>query len=215
MNRTTMDINAFDSKLQTFTRRLKSQINPGVLPIVLTYDIYLTESGECCVGGYHSANGSRRRGQTYSYAAYEDSGGSFAQDVSALAREPGEWIDDPFVDNRVNCNDSSLMEVGDSLERTANSGACPYSLNGFTCNFQSLVFIGYFGAPRCASANDWLAFQNVNRTSARVSNPRQSIRISCFLLAASVPRGGLISSRERPERRSSCKWAGGNAFSGA
>ncbi len=153
-----MTINAFDSQLQTFMRNL-TQINPGVLPIFLTYDIYLTQ-GSCCIGGYHSANGIAPTGQTYSYATYEDSPGSFAQDVSALSHEIGEWMDDPFVNNRVNCRDNSLMEVGDPLEGAPNYGAYPYSLNNFTYNLQSLVFIGYFGAPRSTSVNSWLAFQN-------------------------------------------------------
>jgi hypothetical protein len=153
-----MSINAFDSKLQTFMRNL-TQINPGVLPIFLTYDIYLT-SGGCCIGGYHSANGAQPTGQTYSYATYEDSPGSFAQDVSALSHEVGEWLDDPFVDNRVNCTDNSILEVGDPLEGEKNYGGYPYSLNNFTYNLQSLVFLGYFGAPRSTSANSWLSFQN-------------------------------------------------------
>jgi hypothetical protein len=153
-----MSISSFDSKLQTFMRNL-TQINPGVLPIFLTYDIYLT-SGGCCIGGYHSANGGAPTGQTYAYATYEDTSGVFSQDVSALSHELGEWLDDPFVNNRVNCTDNSLMEVGDPLEGTSNYGGYPYTLNSFTYNLQSLVFIGYFGAPRTTSANSWLAFQN-------------------------------------------------------
>jgi hypothetical protein len=154
-----MSINAFDSKLQTFMQNLASQINPGVLPIFITYNIYLT-SGGCCIGGYHSANGSQPSGQTYSYATYVDSAGSFAQDVSALSHEIGEWMDDPFVDNRVNCTDNSIMENGDPLEGEANYGGYKYTLNGFTYNLQSLVFLGYFGAPRSTSVNSWLSFQN-------------------------------------------------------
>jgi hypothetical protein len=153
-----MNINSFDSKLQTFMRNL-TQINPGVLPIFLTYDIYLT-SGGCCIGGYHSANGTQPTGQTYAYSTYVDTSGAFAQDVSALSHELGEWLDDPFVDNRVNCTDNSLMEVGDPLEGLSNYGAFPYTLNNFTYNLQSLVFIGYFGAPQSTSVNSWLAFQN-------------------------------------------------------
>lgn len=154
----TMSINAFDSHLQTFMRNL-TQINPGVLPLFITYDIYLT-SGGCCIGGYHSANGAQPSGQTYSYATYEDSPGSFSQDVSALSHEIGEWLDDPFVDNRVNCTDNSILEVGDPLEGEANYGGFKYTLNGFTYNLQSLVFLGYFGAPRTTSVNSWLSFQN-------------------------------------------------------
>jgi len=154
-----MGINAFDAKLQTFMKNLSSQINPGVLPIFITYNIYLT-SGGCCIGGYHSANGSQPSGQTYSYATYVDSAGSFAQDVSALSHEIGEWMDDPFVDNRVNCTDNSILEVGDPLEGESNYGGYKYTLNGFTYNLQSLVFLGYFGAPRSTSVNSWLSFQN-------------------------------------------------------
>ena len=154
-----MNINSFDSSLQTFMRNLASQINPGVLPIFVTYNIYLT-SRSCCIGGYHSANGRQPSGQTYSYATYVDSVGSFAQDVSALSHELGEWMDDPFVDNHVNCTDNSILEVGDPLENEKNYGGYPYSLNGFTYNLQSLVFLGYFGAPRSTSVNSWLSFQN-------------------------------------------------------
>jgi hypothetical protein len=154
----TMTINAFDTQLQGFIRKL-TQINPGVLPIFLTYDIYLTQGG-CCIGGYHSANGAQPSGQTYSYSTYVDVPGSFAQDVSALSHEIAEWLDDPFVNNRVNCTDNSILEVGDPLEGETNYGGYPYALNGFTYNLQSLVFLGYFGAPRTTSVNSWLSFQN-------------------------------------------------------
>jgi hypothetical protein len=154
----TYDINAYDAKLQMWMAAIK-QINPGVLPIFITYDIYLTEGG-CCIGGYHSANGAQPGGQTYSTATYVDSPGAFSQDVSALSHELGEWLDDPFVDNHVNCHDNSILEVGDPLEGTANYGGYPYTLNGFTYNLQSLVYIGYFGAPASTSVHSWLAFQN-------------------------------------------------------
>ena len=154
----TYDINAFDSRIQFWIKQLK-QINPGALPIFITYDVYLTEGG-CCIGGYHNANGPQPGGQTYAMATYVDSPGAFSQDVSALSHEIGEWMDDPFVDNLVNCNDNGIMEDGDPLEGNSNYGAYPYSLNGFTYNLQSLVFIGYFGAPPSDSVHDWLSFQN-------------------------------------------------------
>jgi hypothetical protein len=154
----TYDINAFDSHLQTWMAAIK-KINPGVLPIFITYDVYLT-SGGCCIGGYHNANGAQPGGQTYSHATYVDSPGAFSQDVSALSHEIGEWLDDPFVDNRVNCRDNSILEVGDPLEGESNYGGFPYTLNGFTYNLQSLVFLGYFGAPASTSVHSWLSFQN-------------------------------------------------------
>jgi hypothetical protein len=155
----TMDINAFDAKLQTYMAAI-TKVNPGVLPLFITYNIYLTSGGGCCIGGYHSANAAQPNGQTYSYATYVDSPGSFSQDVSALSHEIGEWVDDPFVDNNVNCQDNSILEVGDPLEGNSNYGAYPYTTNGFTYNLQSLVFLGYFGAPRTTSVHSWLAFQN-------------------------------------------------------
>ncbi len=159
----TFGINAFDAQLQTWMKAIK-QINPAALPIFITYDVYLTQSNigltGCCIGGYHSANGPQPGGQTYSMSTYVDSVGAFAQDVSALSHELGEWLDDPFVDNGVNCSDNGIMEVGDPLEGNSNYGGYPYTLGGFTYNLQSLVFIGYFGAPPSTSVHSWLAFQN-------------------------------------------------------
>ena len=154
----TYDINAFDSAIQGWLTSF-TQINPGVLPIFITYDIFLTQGG-CCIGGYHSANGAQPGGQTYATATYVDSKGSFSQDVSALSHEIGEWLDDPFVNNAVHCQDNNILEVGDPLEGDSNYGGFPYSLNGFTYNLQSLVFIGYFGGPKADSVHQWLSFQN-------------------------------------------------------
>jgi len=157
----TMEVDLFDQQVQTWLSQI-ADINPGVLPIFLTYNIYLTEPGNqlLYIGGYHSAISSQPAGQTYSYATYVDSPGAFAQDVSALSHEIGEWEDDPFTDNSVNCADNNLMEVGDPLENNPNYGAFPYTHRGFTYNLQSLVFIGYFGADPATSVNSWLSFQN-------------------------------------------------------
>jgi len=154
-----MTLSAFDSKLQTFIKNLGSQINPGVLPIFITFNIFLTQNG-CCVGGYHAAYGGAPGGQTYAYATYVDAVGSFSQDVSMLSHEVGEWLDDPFVGNAVNCTNSKVLEVGDPLINEPNYGAYPYTLKGFTYNLQSLEFLGYFGAPRSRSVDSWLSFQN-------------------------------------------------------
>jgi hypothetical protein len=155
----TYEVNAFDAKLLSYMKKF-TQVNPGVLPLFVTYDVFLTGFAGCCIGGYHNGIGLQPGGQTYSYATYVDSKGSFAQDVSALSHEIGEWVDDPFVDNAVNCNDNTILEVGDPLENNANYGAYPYTLGGSTYNLQSLVFIGYFGAPKSTSVHNWLSFQH-------------------------------------------------------
>jgi hypothetical protein len=152
------DINYYDTIVQGLMTKLK--VTPDILPLFIWYDIYLT-SGGCCIGGYHGANGFQPGGQTYSNAAYVDQVGAFSQDVSAMSHELGEWLDDPFTDNSVNCpQDGNILEVGDPLEGQSNYGAFKYKLNGFTYNLQSLVFMTYFGAPATTSANKWFAFQN-------------------------------------------------------
>ena len=152
------DINVYDAQVQVFMSKLG--VTPDILPLFIWDDIYLT-SGGCCIGGYHGANGAQPGGQTYSNASYADVVGVFSQDVSAMSHELGEWVDDPFTDNGVNCpQDNNILEVGDPLEGTSNFGGYPYKLNGFTYNLQSLVFMTYFGAPANTSANKWFAFQN-------------------------------------------------------
>jgi hypothetical protein len=152
------DINYYDGLVQGFMTKLKA--TPDVLPFFIFYDTYLTEGG-CCIGGYHSANGGQPGGQTYSNAAYVDKVGAFSQDVSAMSHELGEWMDDPFTDNGVDCPaDGNVLEVGDPLENNSNFGAFPYKLHGFIYNLQSLVYVTYFGAPANDSANKWYAFQN-------------------------------------------------------
>jgi len=152
-----VDINWFDSQLPSLITKLG--IKPNTFPIFLTYDVYLTEGG-CCIGGYHSAEGSRSALQSYAHATYVDVPGVFAQDVSALSHEVGEWADDPLVvitgGNNTPCG---ILENGDPLEGNANYGGYPYVLNGFTYNLQDLVTLPYFGAPTSTSVNNWLSFQ--------------------------------------------------------
>lgn len=165
----TMDINAFDAQLQTIMAKFK-QITPNVLPIFITYNVYLTEFGGCCIGGYHSANGPQPNGQTYSYTTTISQAGVpvFSQDISALSHELGEWIVDPFVDNVApslcSSRGNSLLEVGDPLENNANFGDYPYTVNGFTFHPQDLVTMEYFGAPTNTSVNNFFTFQGEHLT---------------------------------------------------
>jgi len=159
----TMDINAFDAQLQTIILKFK-QITPNVLPIFLTYNVYLT-SGGCCIGGYHSANGVQPNGQTYSYTTTisQGVGPVFSQDISALSHELGEWLLDPFVDNIAPnlcaIRGNSLLENGDPLEGGPDFGDYPYTVNGFTYHPQDLVTMPYFGAPTTTSVNGFFTFQ--------------------------------------------------------
>ena len=150
------DINYYDNLIQGFMTKLG--VTPNIVPLFVWYDVYLTEGiglNNCCIGGYHSANNPQPGGQTYNNAAYVDVK-TFSQDVSAMSHELGEWMDDPFVDNIVGCQDNSILEVGDPLVLDDHS----YPVNGFTYHLQDLVWIGYFGAPPKTSLLSWLSFQN-------------------------------------------------------
>lgn len=152
-----VDINWFDAQLPNLIN--KFGIQPNAFAIFLTYDVYLTQNG-CCIGGYHSSEGSSSNPQSYAHATYIDHPGVFAQDVSALSHEVGEWADDPLVVNiSGNNTPCGILEVGDPEEGFSNYGAFPYTLNGFTYNLQDLVTLPYFGAPTSTSVNGWFSFQ--------------------------------------------------------
>jgi len=154
------DINWFDAELQAIITKTK-QILPNTLPIFITYDVYLTSGGQCCIGGYHSSMGSTAAPQAYSMFTYIGKPGAFAQDVSALSHEIGEWLDDPLVvntgGNPVACG---ILEVGDPEEGFTNFGAFPYTLGGFTYNLQDLTYLEYFGAPKTTSVGGEETFHN-------------------------------------------------------
>jgi hypothetical protein len=153
-----VDINWFDAQLPTIMSNLG--IQPNSFPIFLTYDVYLTQNNGCCIGGYHSSEGSVTDPQSYAEATYVDHVGAFSQDVSALSHEVGEWADDPLTVNyNGNNTPCGILEVGDPLENNPNYGAYHYSLHGFTYNLQDLVTLPYFGAPPSTTVNDWFTFQ--------------------------------------------------------
>jgi len=154
-----VDINWFDSQVPGLIS--KFGIAPNQFPIFLLYDTYLTQGGQCCIGGYHSSEGSTSNPQSYAEATYVDHPGAFSQDVSALSHEVGEWADDPLTVNfNGNNTPCGILEVGDPEEGDANFGGFPYSLHGFTYNLQDLVMLPYFGAPTSTSVNGWLSFQH-------------------------------------------------------
>jgi hypothetical protein len=153
-----VDINWFDSQIPSLISKLG--IQPNQFPIFLLYNTYLTQGG-CCIGGYHSSEGSVSNPQSYAEATYVDHVGVFSQDVSALSHEIGEWADDPLTVNfNGNNTPCGILENGDPEEGDANFGGFPYVLHNFTYNLQDLVFLPYFGAPTSTSVNGWLSFHH-------------------------------------------------------
>jgi hypothetical protein len=156
-----VDINWFDAQLPNIIAA--EGIQPNAFPIFLTYDVYLTQGRSCCIGGYHSAEGSASNPQSYAEATYVNHSGAFSQDVSALSHEIGEWADDPLVANpNGNQTPCGVLENGDPLENTTNYGDYPYTQNGFTYHLQDLTMMPYFGAPASTSANGWLSFHHAS-----------------------------------------------------
>lgn len=158
-----VDINYFNSQVQTIITN-NTAILPNTLPIIMIYDTYLTQNHSCCIGGYHSSFGLTSAPQAYAVFSYIDHPGDFAQDVSALSHEIGEWMDDPLVVNNGNSTPCGNLENGDPLENTANFGGFPYTLGGFTYNLQDLVTLPYFGAPPSTSVNNEFTFQGQHLT---------------------------------------------------
>ncbi len=150
-----VDINYFDTQISNYMAQSQI-INPTGFPMFETANTYLTQGG-CCIGGYHSANGP----QTYTHFTYITTPGVFAQDVSALSHEVGEWIDDP-LDHGFNQTPCGVLEVGDPLERGQPGhpfGTWTYQLHGFTYHLQDLVTLKYFGGDPNGPVNGFWTFQ--------------------------------------------------------
>jgi hypothetical protein len=158
---------AFDAAIQPFFKAVKAK--PDMLPIFITYNIYLLDGSLCCVGGYHSSTSTDHTSQTYAYSTFVDDPGQFAEDVSALSHELAEWMDDPFYDNQVNCSGGfDRMEVGDPLDETQY----PFTVDGYTYHLQSLAFITYFGAPRKTAVNKWYSLNQDLRSTCGFGGAR-------------------------------------------
>lgn len=131
-----------------------SGVTPTALPIFLFYNVVMTTgtpslSGNCCILGYHGAEGSPV--QTYSTVDY-DTTGIFGgtEDISVMSHEIGEWMDDPLGTNPTpawgkvgqvsGCQPN--LEVGDPLSGILFPGiAMP---NGYTYHPQELAFFSWF-----------------------------------------------------------------------
>lgn len=133
-------------------------ITPTTFAIFLMQNVVTTSNpsltcGECSIG-FHTAFGSPV--QTYAVAEY-DTNGYFSQvkDVSILAHEIAEWLDDPLYNNvtpawghigefPVSCQ--TVWENGDPALYTLFPGI--RMPNGITYNPQELVFWDWFYSAR-------------------------------------------------------------------
>jgi hypothetical protein len=154
------NINTYDASIQALITSLK--IPSNALPLFITTQTFLTSgntTSTCCIGGYHSVTNSNS--QPYASSTYITASGAFAQNVSALSHEIGEWIDDPNINNAVPaaCGSGAVLEVGDPLEGNTNYGDYAYTVGGVTWDLQDLAEVGYFGATPNPSASGYNTFQ--------------------------------------------------------
>ena len=126
------------------------QITPNALTLFVTYNVFPANAY-----GYHDVYGSSTAsGLTYAYVSYlQPYTQMIDADISTLAHEVGEWMDDPYVSNTSPCG---ILEVGDPL----NYNVFELPANGFTWHPQDLAMIGYFGEVPVPSVNGWLTFRN-------------------------------------------------------
>jgi hypothetical protein len=159
-----IDESWFDMQLQTMIAGL-GQANPSNFVLFLTYNAFVGDQGPiveakpiagdlpngCCVLGYHSAVTpvAAHNTQTYGFAAWDQTG-LFPPDVSVLAHEIGEWLDDPYIDNlvppwgnigQVQGSCYAFLEVGDPL---TGINFPAVSRAGYTYHMQELAFFSWF-----------------------------------------------------------------------
>ena len=115
--------------------------------------VFLTNTNQCCIYGWHNAFTSGGNTQTYGLADYSTDGelGS-TTDLAGPSHEMGEWANDPFGNNPVplwghigqqpNCQNN--LEVGDPLSGTVFA-VQPSRVGGSpTYHLQELAFFGWF-----------------------------------------------------------------------
>jgi hypothetical protein len=163
-----IDINAYDSELVSLTNKYATTTQ---LPIIMAYNLVLTESGSCCVIGYHSAYGRSGGTQVYANGAYLDDGFFSVpiEDIHAWVHEVGEAFNDPFVNNNVpawghigqqpGCQNN--LEVGDPLTGTP----FPLTYKGFAYHPQELAFFDWFFRTPSGGTGGVYSFEGTFKTA--------------------------------------------------
>ncbi|HEY5071160.1 MAG TPA: hypothetical protein VII63_03930 [Caulobacteraceae bacterium] len=153
-----MDINDYDAIVNNL---VATYATPTQLPIILTYNfvMFIGNSNNCCVLGYHNAVPLGTATQTYAVGSVIDPGiFTGVEDMSVWTHEIGEWLDDPFVQASVKgghaddvtpawghtgqvsgCQNN--LEVGDPLSGISFPVA---GVAGYHYHYQDLAFQDWF-----------------------------------------------------------------------
>jgi hypothetical protein len=182
-----VDIDWFDGTIVSRLLSRMAALKPTVFTIFLTYNVFLTESGQCCDLGYHSQIYGTKGMQTYAVAAYPDPNlfdEASIQDINPLSHEVAEWLDDPLTETDVNITPawgdvgefggvgdcSDYLEVGDPL--TGTDFAVPNPKTHFTYHPQDLTFhYWYAQGGSSSSVNGWYDWQDNFGSSAEACPP--------------------------------------------
>lgn len=132
-----------------------AKVPAGTLAVFVTTQSFLT-NGACCIGGYHSANAA---GNTYVQFSYIQKYDTFAEDVSVLSLEIGNWTLDPLLTSTSPCRSFS---VGNPVSGAKNFGNYTYTLGGFRYDLQDLATMPYFGAPPATSVHHEFSFHGAH-----------------------------------------------------
>jgi hypothetical protein len=163
-----VEINEFNDELLAIAA---AYAKPNQVPVTLANDtaIYITNTSNCCVLGYHNAVPVAGGTQLYAVGAYFDTNGVFGPhfaDITVWGHELGELIDDPFVQSIPTVpgglnNDltpawghtgqvsgcQNNLENGDPLTPDQAGSFVNYpvtGVGGFTYHYQDLAFHDWF-----------------------------------------------------------------------
>jgi len=143
------------------TGPLAGTVNTATFPVFLIKSVVSTNSGvdifsQCCILGYHSAFTVGANVQVYSPFSLDYTGTFGNSDVSTLAHEMGEAVNDPLGNNptpvwgnigQVSGACQNNFEVGDPLTPGHSTPTNEFSLvgaNGLTYHSQELAYFSWF-----------------------------------------------------------------------
>lgn len=149
-----INLASWDSYVQKTLIPSLSAISPTTIPVFIFRNVGMFQGtpSNCCALGYHSGyTNATGTPQFYTVTDIDDSGNfSGVEDVSDLAHEVGEWMDDPSGTNptpkwghvgQVPNGCQANLEVGDPLTGT---NLAITAANGITYHPQELTFFSWF-----------------------------------------------------------------------
>ncbi len=126
-----LDINEFDTELQSIAA---TYARSDQVPITLAVDtaIYVYQNlNQCCVLGYHNAISVSGGTQLYATGAYFDTNGAFGPhfaDTTIWAHELAEMVDDPFVQAIPTIPGGTSSDLTPAWGHTGQVGGCQNNL---------------------------------------------------------------------------------------